>query len=1003
MPFSKEKSRKTNSQGRSKKDPEDTLAGKSEEEQKTYYRHGMRKSRGDDPVTPQKEVEGSSEDESEPTSSRRVGRPPIREAAFSPASYLKRRCSTMRDNYRKKKVTKIRSAAIGKRWQMRLNFAGNENPSEEEDSNPSGSSEAEPMLSSSEDEDSTPSTVADRQERRYKVKLQSLLSNNSLVNLDLFIHFSRSKSSPFTFSTNEYVLMGNMSERQLRYRGDAILDFLRGINSDSVDKLLIFWLDMLLQNKIIAATFQTHGWDTPEQYTPLHYKVSQAASSLQTRYLKRDQTTNEQRILGTKYVAEVIKVSGLSTNTIGGAQLLATHTNCSRKFATAVLQAVESGDLDNFIGRKTRCDSIHADRFWVNRITEFVFKPENARAVPGQESVSIKYGVRRPKFILRKPRAVISSEFLAENPACPFKASTIMREFPQNAVTASEKDKRRNVCPYHSNARRIVSALHNNDVAMDIPSSVRGMCMTHMCEDESVEEVDPVTWNRECATGRCKHCPTPQITIPTEKATKVISFSLWEYGVDEVKKKKQEAKLREKELREAEVAEEGSKEENNEKEGKKKSKEKADGRVFGLFRHAASVQETADMLLAILTKLKSHTYNAYCQWNAHTQNRSALDEASIITIEDYQQNLEIEYNEMPTSMAFSSNKTTVALYPCVVEYKVDDVLHKGAIVFLSDDKIHDMQQVSAFEMRMFEILRAKIPHDVTNWQRWSDGAGHEFRSQFCNAELMRLKNELGLTQASFEYFEAHEGKNVSDALGSIIKNKVKRILADHMDGIRSSEELVSLLSVMPDQTAKFTFIVVENFKEIARIPAKERASLAFPGIMKTHSIKIVNNGLLANEQTCTTCTPSEMCAICNNLPATVTSNTSVIDADDVEQDGTERVDDDENASDEESDIEYDHNATDDTNYGYPIWAKYGQKWYPAKVVSPDVIPAVLQKKLKSVEGFIPVEWYGEGKYGLVKKRNTDTLSQNRKDESRAAVSEDMLIKYNLALSDLHND
>ena len=140
---------------------------------------------------------------------------------------------------------------------------------------------------------------------------------------------------------------------------------------------------------------------------------------------------------------------------------------------------------------------------------------------------------------------------------------------------------------------------------------------------------------------------------------------------------------------------------------------------------------------------------------------------------------------MPTSMAFSSNKTTVALYPCVVEYKVDGVLHKGAIVFLSDDKVHDMQQVSAFEMRMFKILRAKIPHDVFNWQRWSDGAGHEFRSQFCNAELMRLKNNLELTHASFEYFEAHEGKNVSDALGSIVKNKVKRILADHMDRIRS--------------------------------------------------------------------------------------------------------------------------------------------------------------------------------------------------------------------------
>jgi hypothetical protein len=32
-----------------------------------------------------------------------------------------------------------------------------------------------------------------------------------------------------------------------------------------------------------------------------------------------------------------------------------------------------------------------------------------------------------------------------------------------------------------------------------------------------------------------------------------------------------------------------------------------------------------------------------------------------------------------------------------------------------------------------------------------------------------------------------------------------------------------------------------------------------------------------------------------------------------------------------------------------------------------------------------------------------TLSQNRVDEVRAAVSEHMLVKYNMALSDVHND
>ena len=115
--------------------------------------------------------------------------------------------------------------------------------------------------------------------------------------------------------------------------------------------------------------------------------------------------------------------------------------------------------------------------------------------------------------------------------------------------------------------------------------------------------------------------------------------------------------------------------------------------------------------------------------------------------------------------------------------------------------------------------------------------------------------------------------------------------------------------------------------------------------------------MLANEQTCTICTPSEICASCKNSPATITTNKHsdhANDAVDDEEVDTERVDDDEHGSDEESDIKYDHNATDDTNYGYPIWAKYGKKWYPAKVVSPDIIPVVLHKKLQSIEGYIPV-------------------------------------------------
>ena len=999
MPFGK-KSRKTSSTGRPPKDPDDTVRGKTDEEKNKYFRHAMRKSRGNDQIqTPEKDDNGEA---SQPSSSKvGRGRPPLSDEPMTPNTLSNRKRSLMRENYKTRKTSDARTEAAAKRWQMRLNFTGDETIEGEGDQSATLEEENYDQHANLEevaDGDQHAIPFSERTHRFHKQKLQQYLTDNILVNLDLFIHYCKSNSSLLDFDTHTYSLMGHMDQRRIRYHGDILNKFLQNLSCNYAEKVLVFWLDILLQNRIVESVFEEQGWEVPEQYAPTHYKVSQAATQLQKTFLKRDQTTNEQRILGTRYVAEVIKVSGLTTETAGSIQLLAKHTNCSRKFAKLVMEAVERNELENFITRNIRCNAIHANRHWVDEISNFVMKPENTRPVPGQESVSIKYGVRRPKYILRKPRAVIASEFLAENPACPFKASTIMREFPQNAVTATEKDNKRNVCPYHSNARRIVTALHSHEVAKNVPASVRGMCMLNMCDDESIEASDPVQWNRECATGKCHNCPTPSIEIPLEKAKKVISFSLWEYGVDEVKKKKQEAKA--KEAKDAEM------EDASESGGvvaEEKKKVKTDGRVFRLFRHAASVEETVQLLLEKLRKLKTHTYNAYCQWNAHVQNRSTLDDSSVITIEDYQQNLEIEYNEMPTSMAFTSNKTTVALYPIVVEYNINGVVLKGAIIFLSDDKIHDMQQVSAFEERMFEIMRDKIPHQIVNWQRWTDGAGHEFRSRFCNGEVVKLKEKLNLKRCSFEYFEAHEGKNVSDALGSIIKNKVKRIMLQFPHGVRSAAEIVDLLSVMPDATEKFSFLVVEDFKQISRVPAKERDEVVLPNILKLHSIKVVEGGLLGHEQTCIKCSASELCAECNVAPPT----TAIVEEDEEEdEDGDgERVDDEDHqdASDDESEIDDDHNDTDDTNYGYAVWAKYLRTWYPAKVVSPDDIPPSLKRKLQTSEGLIAVQWYGEDRYSLVQRTNTDTLAQNRIDEVRAAVTEQMLIKYNLALSDVHND
>ena len=83
--------------------------------------------------------------------------------------------------------------------------------------------------------------------------------------------------------------------------------------------------------------------------------------------------------------------------------------------------------------------------------------------------------------------------------------------------------------------------------------------------------------------------------------------------------------------------------------------------------------------------------------------------------------MEITYGENPTSLAFSTNKLTSAMYPICNEFKAaDETIAKGAITFLSEDKKHFHRQIQQFKHRMFEIVREKLHRPLNHKIRYSD-------------------------------------------------------------------------------------------------------------------------------------------------------------------------------------------------------------------------------------------------------------------------------------------
>ena len=358
-------------------------------------------------------------------------------------------------------------------------------------------------------------------------------------------------------------------------------------------------------------------------------------------------------------------------------------------------------------------------------------------------------------------------------------------------------------------------------------------------------------------------------------------------------------------------------------------------------------------------------------------------------------------------MAYSSNTISVAVYPICVEYKTeeDDGVHKGAITFISDDKLHDHQQVKAFEKRMFQILREKHGFQINHWQRWSDGCGAQFRLQYSNADLINAKESFQLKNASSSYFEANKGKNTSDTIGSIVKCAFVKGTAKANQGIGKASDVVELVAAnVKSETKKFDFFIIEEFPFIERIEEKDCASFEINGISKAHQLYVRDEGLVADELSCIYCTPHKLCDECEE------KDYYQVDAensgeDDDNADGFIDVDD-IGQSDEECDDDDEDNEENSSSYapGDIVWGKYGKFYYPAKIVSHGEFPEKLQKsfRVRKAESVI-VRWYGEGNFSWVQNKNLDELAENKSDSTRAAINEEMHHKYQLALADLRND
>ena len=122
--------------------------------------------------------------------------------------------------------------------------------------------------------------------------------------------------------------------------------------------------------------------------------------------------------------------------------------------------------------------------FWMGRIVD----QSQERSKLQQDMV--------PFYLSTSSRKDIAIAFKEIHPEWPFCVPTIMREFPQNAVTPATSDLEQNTCPVCANACCLNNAINRaikKSVTDTLPSSCHDLVYLLMCNTENIIPSDLVS------------------------------------------------------------------------------------------------------------------------------------------------------------------------------------------------------------------------------------------------------------------------------------------------------------------------------------------------------------------------------------------------------------------------------------------------------------------------------------------------------------------------------
>ena len=248
--------------------------------------------------------------------------------------------------------------------------------------------------------------------------------------------------------------------------------------------------------------------------------------------------------------------------------------------------------------------------------------------------------------------------------------------------------------------------------------------------------------------------------------------------------------------------------------------------------------ELLDLLKNKPEQFPRHMFNV--QQTAKTYDKLVpnLNEHNILKIHDFSENYVCLLPEEIQSLHWTQEQATV--YPIVVLQKVGEDVREDHLIFISDDRKHDVPFVELCNAMLHKHYQKKglsITYDV----QYNDECASQFKCICAFSSLARCS--IKTTQI---FCETSHGKSKSDGFGGVVKSYATRAVCGKRIYIRNVKELLDFLhgtddvedvyeSSKPMLNRKFFYIPSESIKDF-RSTFPDTEYVYIQGILKIHEV-----------------------------------------------------------------------------------------------------------------------------------------------------------------------